>query len=540
MGTFRKLTHGPGAAVLFLFLLFPSFLLTWQNRDMPHFAYMHDDSVYYVTAKSIAQGEGLIIPSLPSRAAETKFPPALPYYQALSWLIEPRFPENLKVAIWLQWIWFPVLLILSMRLWRVWGFEDWQTWSLAAFTAINTFVFFGSASILTELPFVSLTIVSFLVARRAQDEPGNAWKWAALAGLAAAGAFLFRSIGVFLLLGFPGWMLWRRRFALAAAYAAPLLATVVAWTLFVKTHLVAGPPGEIYYTSYLGYHLGGFELQDVPSLLWRNLDGVTLSMGVILLPAQSAFPFLPIVVRSVAILASVGVSRLVRRGVAVDYAIFATVHLVSLIGWHQPNERMILPVLPLLLAGLAAELTHVGGIIRHSFSHPKRDQRVAAWVMSALVGLFVFWMAQSHYERMFVDLPELMKSERRHTEAERPAFEWARQNLPKDAAVLTGQDPLFYLFTDRRAVRTLVPLRHWYRDDTTEGVIGIYAHLDEYARKNRLDYVYWGTRTPLPSDSMMQRATQSVFANPGLEVVARMPEGTMFRVRNTTASRASR
>jgi len=57
--------------ILLLLLLVPSLVQMWQHSDMPRFGDFHDDSVYYVTAKSIADGGGYRIESLPGEPAQS-------------------------------------------------------------------------------------------------------------------------------------------------------------------------------------------------------------------------------------------------------------------------------------------------------------------------------------------------------------------------------------------------------------------------------------------------------------------------------------
>ena len=43
---------------VFLLVLIPSAQFAWRNRDMPEFAYLHDDGVMLVSAQSLAAGNG--------------------------------------------------------------------------------------------------------------------------------------------------------------------------------------------------------------------------------------------------------------------------------------------------------------------------------------------------------------------------------------------------------------------------------------------------------------------------------------------------
>ena len=65
MPTLRKLT----VIGVFLAALVPSAYLAWTLRTMPHLGFYHDDSIYWVSARSLATGNGYRIESLPGSPA---------------------------------------------------------------------------------------------------------------------------------------------------------------------------------------------------------------------------------------------------------------------------------------------------------------------------------------------------------------------------------------------------------------------------------------------------------------------------------------
>ena len=107
------------ACVCFLILLIPSAWLAWKYRDMPHFGYLHDDALYQVGAKSLAQGAGYRIQSLPGQPYQTKYPPLYPILLAAIWKLDPSFPSNLSLALLLAWLLLPLFLALVSLYWRV-------------------------------------------------------------------------------------------------------------------------------------------------------------------------------------------------------------------------------------------------------------------------------------------------------------------------------------------------------------------------------------------------------------------------------------
>src|SRR5574341_1395955 len=55
----------------------------------------HDDGIYAVVAKSLSEGDGYRILSLPGEPAQTKYPFLYSYFLSWLWKLDPRFPQNI-------------------------------------------------------------------------------------------------------------------------------------------------------------------------------------------------------------------------------------------------------------------------------------------------------------------------------------------------------------------------------------------------------------------------------------------------------------
>ncbi len=84
----RKLT----VIGVFLAALAPSAYLAWTLRTMPHLGFYHDDSIYWVSGRSLAMGDGYRIESLPGQPYQTKYPPLYP--ALLAGNLEGRSPVS--------------------------------------------------------------------------------------------------------------------------------------------------------------------------------------------------------------------------------------------------------------------------------------------------------------------------------------------------------------------------------------------------------------------------------------------------------------
>ena len=78
----------------------------------------HDDGIYVVTARALAEGQGYRIISLPESPPQTKYPILFPWLLSLVWRLAPSFPDNLlllrmvPLASTVVWLWLSWRLLL--------------------------------------------------------------------------------------------------------------------------------------------------------------------------------------------------------------------------------------------------------------------------------------------------------------------------------------------------------------------------------------------------------------------------------------------
>ena len=135
--------------------LTPAAFLAWTFRTMPQFGFYHDDSIYWVSAKSLADGNSYRIESLPGQPYQTKYPPLYPALLSLIWRLAPEFPSNLRLATLVAWLLFPVWLLTVWAFLREHSLEPWEQWSLLVAAAINPIAAVFSFSLMPELPTVA-------------------------------------------------------------------------------------------------------------------------------------------------------------------------------------------------------------------------------------------------------------------------------------------------------------------------------------------------------------------------------------------------
>ncbi|MEP6963426.1 MAG: hypothetical protein ABI995_15200, partial [Acidobacteriota bacterium] len=183
-----------------------------------------------------------------------------------------------------------------------------------------------------------------------------------------------------------------------------------------------------------------------------------------------------------------GIVRMIRGGSAILVALFAAASAVLLSVWSfPPNERFVLPLFPLALAGLLVESRHFVELLRAGRRHQDAAQRraalgVASFAMALAAALVVLQLYVGA-----VYLPEDARQHRARNASRDSVYAWIRANTAPAATILSTDDALLYLHTGRQAMRRPVPPFLWYREDDP-GMIAWLGEPQEFARRHGLSY----------------------------------------------------
>lgn len=513
--------------MILLLLLIPSALFAWRTRAMPEFASLHDDGVLFVTAKSIADGSYRIA-SLPENPLQTKFPPLYPLYLSAIWKLDPNFPDNLKLATFMSWMALAVLLGLVSLYYRRSGLSDSRSGLLIALLAVNPYLILFGCTMFSEVFFTCLVLGVFLAIGR----PGM--KWAIAAGALAGCAYLSRTAGVGLLVSVPLALAIKNDWKRAAAFAGAMLPAVIAWTLWSRGHMLHPIDNTLmYYTDYTGYEFLNVDLHNLPRVVWKNLDNLLYGMGSLMLPGIFAGLPAKIVTQMIAVAMIAGAVRLARRGIMEDYGWFAVISAGILLVWHfPPNERFVLPLYPLLIAGLVTEIEHLGAMLKAALRHKDFSQRAVAVAMAGVVAIVLGGALVTQGYMTFVSLHESAEEKAPKLADQRVAYAWMAANLPPHANVLSYDDALVYLYAHRRGNYLPLLTRWWYADDLAS-IVDAYKNVNAYCRERGLQYFYFTTQDLAREVGEDERAAieRAVRANQALTPIFQYGIGTVYEVK---------
>ncbi|MEX2152112.1 MAG: hypothetical protein WD825_02175 [Gemmatimonadaceae bacterium] len=403
----------------------------------------HDDGVYVILAKSLANGDGYRYLHIPGAPSSTHYPPGYPLLLAVLWKFAPAFPQNIGVFL------IANALMLALVAWGTLAFARRALqWSLAAAASaalvatLSYPLLMLSGYLLSEPMFAALLLPALMAAEglaRAEAPPARA----ALVGAAAGALMLVRTHALALVLAVVVVLVWRKRWRTAALVAVAAVAVVAPWQLSIATHdtaLVEGTRGA--YGSYAawmseGLRSGGLELflgavtanvREIGSLL---ADRFSIS-------DRSAIRVATSVVAGVLLLT--GGARALHR--APVTAAFTAIYLCILLVIPYGPWRYIFAIWPLVVLFL-------GEAARWASELRPRHRAPAMVVFAAL---FVLAIGMGRTEARSYSQRAWRGPARAATEQIAPLVRWVATRTRPDDVVAVDGEQLVYLFTGRRAV----------------------------------------------------------------------------------------
>ena len=311
----------------------------------PSVGMFHDDGIYAVTARALAEDRGYLILSLPDSPPQTKYPILFPWLLSLVWRIAPAFPDSLP---WLRAVPFLSMVAwlgLSWRLIQQCGASRATATVVILLTVVSPWALFLGTSLLSETLFAALLAGMLLTLTASTTSSRVSQRLAALAGLLGGASILTRAAGVAVAAAGLAWLLSRRRWSHAVAFAAGAGAMVAPWGLWVlaQNHAAA----ESYYSASI---YGSWNI--VFSYTWS--EKLNVLVGNVLYSALTpatfwGFPSHPVIL----VLGSVVAAAVVLRGLWLTRQHAATWCVVAIgtmnLLWVWPPPRFYFPVLPLML-----------------------------------------------------------------------------------------------------------------------------------------------------------------------------------------------
>jgi hypothetical protein len=370
------------------------------------------------------------------------------------------------------------------------------------------------------MPFTILLLASLLIQRRAPT----------LGGVLGGLAYLARTAGMPLLMAVPLVDVWKRDWRRAGLFVAGMLPFVAGWAVWQRQHKPSGDdPFILYYLDYVWYEFYNVNLQNLPAVIYKNLDGILSGIAAPVLPMIGS-EFDMLLARVIAIGIGIGVYRLAKeREEARPYAIYALLSTLMLMVWHvPPNGRFLFPLFPLLLAGFYILARQTAGLVRDAYNDPK--QRTSAM---AIGGLLVCIGAYMTWNTAFVATEVAWSNTQVEGAMTRDMMACAsriEKELPSDAYVLSDNDPLLYLQTGRTSMRHVIPAKHWYSDGSA-GILREALAYRDVAKAHGMRYFLMHRNYDRDTAGQAQKFNTAVGNDPHLQPLFQCGGAAVYEIR---------
>ncbi|HET8562943.1 MAG TPA: hypothetical protein VFM35_03605, partial [Candidatus Binatia bacterium] len=211
----------------------------------------HDDGIYAVVAKSISEGNGYRIVSLPNSAPQTKYPFVYSYILSWIWTFHPGFPENIFLLKATNVVIVVALFYLSYLFFvRNTGGARLEGLCFAMLVCTNRVVLSFINLTISDLLF-SLFVLLLITAYEGREFPHSKLGNVTLVAALTAFACLTRPAGVPLIIAGTVHFLWRGRYRDLLRYLAIAAILMAPWLIWQSIH-VSGSNASLfdYYLSH--------------------------------------------------------------------------------------------------------------------------------------------------------------------------------------------------------------------------------------------------------------------------------------------------
>ncbi len=254
-------------------------IFAWGCIDNQQIGFTHDDGVYAIAGKSLAEGKGFRLLHVVGQPGEVKYPIVYPLILSLVWHFSPNFPANLP---WMNLI--TVLFSVSScaliygYISRAHKLPGWISILAVWATVSNYFFIYFFTTLLSEGPYLFFSILTLWVVAH-QSDRGKQWSipTVILVTLLSLLTYQTRVLGISLMAAIGFWLLLARQWRNAFLYGALcFIFGIIPWLYWIKTQTLPLTDLSIpIVNSYSNYVL---ELQGnfVPALYFNDLKRTLL------------------------------------------------------------------------------------------------------------------------------------------------------------------------------------------------------------------------------------------------------------------------
>jgi len=416
----------------------------------------HDDGIYAVVAKSLSDGSGYRIISLPTAPDQTKYPFFYSYILSLLWSLYPKFPDNIGLLKAANAGFLAAVFVLSYLFYRRHvAEEESESLLFAVLVSINPAVFSFTDFTVSDILLLLLSLSAFVTVDVSVHSKPRLDSVVLLAVIVAL-ACLARSAAVPLALAGAVHFTWSKRYRDLTLYICLVLLFLIPWGLWVITRSSHAVSSLLrYYVSYSSEPPAFIIMWADPfgalEIVWGNLRYILAALDLIF---QSRM--IPGLLLSVCFILALGLWRSFNDQSAFLRS-YILLYLALVVAWPFNPQRYLIPLVPaiyfFLFRGVHAAEAHLNDLMT-SETRKKILCHLVRVTFAIVVMLHVGWI--SHYlfskdvatTRVWFGA-EVPASWRGFSET----FQWVRSHTDDRSVLATFYDPMYYLYTGRRAIR---------------------------------------------------------------------------------------
>ena len=429
----------------------------------------HDDGIYVITAKALAQGQGYRLTYLPGAPLQTKYPILYPALLAVIWKFWPSFPDNLFLMKWFTLFCGAASVGLSYLYLIRFGYFSLSIAGLSALICATSPMFlYFSTQTLSEAPFALLAILAMWAFEAQREGDSNPGTRQLFLGILLALPFLCRTVGVTLVVA--GLLIqyhWGRPlFWMALGMAAVILP----WSMWMAAGLGSWNRDPIsgYYTDYLSWWAAmGWSLG--LHIVGRNLLNLLISNVMVTLAGFNEIIgslnwrssiFLVFFLGSIPLITLTTKWRTWRL-----LPFFMISYLFLILLWPWQSIRFLVPILPFLFS-----------YFFEGISNFCEGRRIRTWCLLP-IGLLLLAANVNLLYACTIQASQFCYPHAGLVENPAPwssyqdIFHWLKLHSQPDDIIASWEDPMIFLYTGRRAIR---PFR------INPGLIGYGKGLETY------------------------------------------------------------
>jgi hypothetical protein len=439
------------------FILFLIFLIAGYSQIVGGVCGIyHDDGVYVITAKALAEGEGYRLINLPDAPYQTKYPFLYPLILSMIWVLVPSFPQNILIMQCVNLLFGALAIALCYRyLIRFQYFSRPVIFLALLLCSTSPYFLFYTANILSEMPFFFLIVLMLWVFDHTCNVSStNRWQEFGL-GILIALPFLCRAIGlIFIPIALFVWY-FKRKTLRWIVLGCTL--SVVPWMLWVLNAGEAGKgPAYLYYTDYVGWW-AKYGISNIGYLLVSNF--FSISVSILSIGMYGALKFIApenILLMIVIILlgTSFWISIILHKKQNGSLRYFLSGYLLLTCIWPWPPSRFLVPLSPFILCYLLCNVESVLKTVK-LFNWLK----IFSLILIILISSNLYSVFQQSKINHMTNYPQLGNNRTPNItwSSYEKVFLWLRENSRPTDVIASGLDTMIYLYTGLIAIR---PFEH--------------------------------------------------------------------------------